>query len=330
MMALSPDSIALQPVAPMNPASDGVAVTNVVTAELFPDEGVSALYNPAWDAATIRWFFRSITEPHPAWKEQVWIDLITDITQRITIPVPSNTEEFIATLFALPLSSSRDACILWGLVSDTTNPALSDFLFSFSTNHFGESYSRPGWSDSVDRTTFSLWPMRGLGTPDLLDRLNRFMDDGVKSADRRFASPRWWSLDPNRYPVEARQWLLEYWRPEIQHYMFERWYYSERPEALSVLDEFLRRAELLPWSDPLWRIDRWQPEERRHIKRLLLEEYRNKRNEFAKLYARWIEDDKRMPLHWGCYTDDYWDDYRKEPEPIRRDYQRTVGNTAYP
>jgi len=120
------------------------------------------------------------------------------------------------------------------------------------------------------------------------------------------------TISPDRFPVEAKDWLLNSPEEAVRLGMAYNWLHSSRPETPGLIELHAQWLETLPPDRPFWSDGGKNSYKRKYIRDL-----RKWASTYAVEYQRWIEDGKSKSFDCGCYSDDHWPRYKKEREAER-------------
>jgi len=240
------------------------------------------------------------------------------------IPAVSNLSDFVRALYYLPFSNDMHFGLSCSIVGSMTNAELAGVLFDMWTNDYGKECRMPESRFVITRRS-PLHALRKIGTPEVIDRLNHAWLTLHGSA-LPYSGPGE-TIAPDVYPQEARDWLFNYPILSVRDAMVSVWYHSQRPETPDLLRAYARRLRATPVDNLYWGTTNHSvrdpfgnlPAARTDDKRARIREINDYADMFERQYGRWLKDKQRLPLHYGCYRDGNWDEYRHLSEKERRD-----------
>jgi hypothetical protein len=235
---------------------------------------------------------------------------LTNAAQRADASPPHDGHELLRCIYTLPLTNEGEGFV-FSIISGVTNEAHANLLvWAFTNFHFlgvdiagvdsMQQQSLMGKSDS------SVLALVNMGTPALMDRLNKLLRQLQNEGTPIYEACH--TIDPRKYPVEARAWLLNYPEPRVRYNMCNEWLRSGRPETPILINEYCTRVNSMPDDFYLWK---GEPNivaaKRREIKatRMACDEYVRK-------YKRWMADGQKEGFNSGYYDDENWDQYMTE------------------
>lgn len=206
-----------------------------------------------------------------------------------------------------------------GVIERTTNAAATEvLLWSFTNYHSvalgmpmenGE-YSSTGHFAMSGMSSSSLSGLRHIGTPDAMDRVNHVLRQLCNEGRSIFEPDE--TIDPDTYPKEAADWLLNYPEDKVRMSMAHRWLKSSRPETPELIRKHIKWVKGLSKTHSAW-YNSYDGS----YKAAMVESMEQQLKEYQVRYRRWEEDGKRLNINSGEYRDEYWDEYRKEREAQR-------------
>ena len=268
-----------------------------------------------WNYETFKFFQNQLGLSFSKRRENILVNAITNTAIANNLEVPSNIVGFTKCMFYLPLTNERADCERASFFSNITNEVVGDTLLTLFTNHYKEKYIQPGWYEPYDRSDLCLSALGNIRTPELMDKLNKALIELNKN-NRRFKEPNA-TIDPDRFPKESEDWLFNSPYNKVKDKMAGNWLGSERPETVDVLRRYIKKLDKMDKMDPYF-IDGWREDDKPHMKKLRLKRLNDQVDKYERRYQRWIEDDKRMPLRYGTYSNGSWEEYKKESEEERK------------
>jgi len=251
------------------------------------------------------------------------------------VAVVSNVCDFARVLYYLSFTNNQHVSAASTLLGGVTNQQLVPTLIDIWTNEYGKQYIMPETGSAVIRRCL-INALRRMGTPDVVEQLNHAWA-GLNQRGLVLGPPGE-TISPDRCPQEAREWLFTHWSPTVRARMVDRWLESERPETPNVLRLYIKKLEATALDDPYWGpTNAWVrdpfgrlPASRAYEKQAWIAEIKDKTEHYARKYRRWLKDEQRMPLHYGCYRDGNWDEYRRlSEEDRRRRYGKQYGSPVF-
>jgi len=286
-------------------------VSNIDTIVIAPSDATICTVVPTnvgWNAENVAHWLRVLGTPFDA--DMTGVIVATALAAHTT--VASNAVDFIRELYYLPFTNDAQVGAIGEIIWNTTNVECADGLFALWTNAQGRTFTLPESGNNLDGAYCLLKPLRTMGTPEIIDKINKgWLDLKKKGVFSGLPSE---TISPDAYPKEARDWLFHYPITAVRDAMANTWYWSERPEAAQVLRDYIKRLKATSINDSYWDA----PEPRDSYKRARIKEIQNLADNYERQYQRWLEDKQRMPLHSGLYEDNGWDDYRQLSEQERR------------
>jgi len=246
-------------------------------------------------------------------------EIITNASCIEKLPVPESLDQFVQSLYSFSLTNVCKESFVHDILScmDTTNETITDILLWGFTNYAILAYQLPGTYDENavkciynDRSSASVRGLQSIGTPSVIGKLNKVIrklkDEGID-----IDKPDW-TISPDRFPIEAKDWLLNSPEERLRLGMANAWLHSSRPETPGLIELHAQWLETLPPDRPFW-----SDGGKNSYKREYIRDLRKWASTYAVEYQRWIEDGKSKSLDYGCYRDENWPRYKKEREAER-------------
>jgi len=286
-----------------------------------------------WDAENVDYWMKQLGAPLSFRDYGGLTNDLVETAVRHGMACPTSIIEFAHALYFMPLTKDRLVGTSQILISRATNQVLAPLLIDLFTNDYGRYHVLPESDIKYSRTHDLTDALRGIGTPHVIEQLNQAWAELNKGEPWR--SPPGETISPDRYPQEAREWLFTHWSPAVREAMVSRWLKSERPDTPEVLRLYIKKLEATALDDPYWGPTNAAvrdpfgrlPAARAYEKQAHIAEVRDWTEHYARKYRRWLKDKQRMPLHYGCYRDGNWDEYRRLSEADRqRRYGKQYGS----
>lgn len=278
---------------------------------LAPAQIQQIITNASWDEATLTscWSQIGPFEEMTLSKKQA-ITKLTNAAHNARLPAPSNGEELLKSVYEL-LLTNQDEGFVHLILSGVTNEAYADLLIWGFTN-FHIQASQIADLHKIERDVLmsksqcSFLSLGNIGTPAVMDRLNKLLRQ-LQNEGHGIYEPGA-VINPANYPVEAREWLLNYPEPLVRYGMLDEWLHSGRPETPELVDAFCKRLTAFPDDFYLWRGDPDVAASKRDI----IEEVKRARASYVRRYKRWMADGQKENFNSGNYYDELWDAYKKK------------------
>ena len=297
-----------------SPISEKNTNTNIVNKKVSQE---NTFTNFSWDYDTFEYFQLQLGHSISKWSEKKLVNAITNIAIANNIKIPSNIIDFTECMFYLPITNQRAAGNMACLFSYITNEIVGNKLLQLFTENYGKRYKMPNWERDFDRSDRALSALGNIGTPELMDKLNKALIELNKNKNnKQYKGPNA-AIEPDRFPKESKDWLFNSPYPKVRKKMAGNWLGSERPETVEVLRRYIKKLEKTPKLDPIF-IMGAREYDKPHLKEIRLKRLNDQVDRYERKYKRWIEDDKRMPLRSGCYRDEDWEEYKNESEEERK------------
>ena len=300
-----------------------LAATNDMT-------GMSAT---AKDATNVSWTYGMVTSYVAQLgniKDKQTFQIVTNAAFLETLPVPSTIEEFVQSIYLFSLTNFKMEPRVLSILSSmrTTNESVSDIVLCGFTNYALLARQLPGsyYENKLkglynDRATASIRALQSIGTPSVIDKLNKVLRK-LKDEGKDTGEPCR-TISPDRFPLEAKDWLLNYPDDEVRMNMARNWLKSSRPETPELIKQHIKWCKTLPANHPYWSNragECW--------KDTIIKSRESEMKEFEVRYQRWIEDGKHLNINEGSYRDEYWEGYKKEREAERaKEHNARTGTT---
>lgn|GEM_PF-5648945 len=283
------------------PAADTLATTTAATVIA----GVSApawVSNAAWDIATVAACWRQFGPVDlGSYTEREAIEKLTNFASSAGLSPPRNGEELLMALYDVTPTNEKDG-LMFGILRCVTNETYTDLLLWGYTNFYYDARRIVDMQDlyrdiAMTKSHCSLNSLRNMGTPTVIDRVNK-MQRLMCDAGDDLSMPGE-TIDPAQYPVDAREWLLNYPEPDVRYNMVHEWLHSGRPETPELLNEWCRRINSMPDDFHLWAGDPNVPASKRKIVRYV----KDLRVRYIRRYQRWQADGQKDCFNSGRYRD---------------------------
>ncbi len=271
----------------------------------------------SWTSNSICFYLNQLKPD--SYGNEYYVKIIKEAAIRTKAEQPKTLNDFLKTVLNLNVTNIRDARELSYLYYQSNNETVYDVLMWGYTNFYFEAekmpgeYGKSGWknviyvkSDSCKRGIYNI------GNPGVINKLNE--------ATQMLIGKSSYTINPNKYPKEAADWLFNSPYPKVRKRMVERWCKSERPEKIEVLRKYIKKLEKTAKMDPYFTRGLYE-DEKAYGKKVMINEIKKLVDKREIEYKRWIEDGKRMPLVHGIYYyDDLWEEYKKttEKEKIKK------------
>jgi len=289
-----------------------------------------------WDAESVAYWMEQLGTPLRVRHYTRFTNAFLSTALELNVQPVSNVSQFLHVLYFMPFTSNACIADAVSFVRYSTNACLVNVLLDLFTNDYKKMYTWPETGTAYEKSGSSLDALRGIGTPHVIEQLNQAWAELNKGEPWR--SPPGETISPDRYPREAQEWLFTHWSPTVRARMVDRWLESERPETPNVLRLYIKKLEGTAVEDPYWGpTNAWVrdpfgrlPASRAYEKQAWIAEIKDKTEHYARKYRRWLKDEQRMPLHYGCYRDGNWDEYRRlSEEDRRRRYGKQYGSPVF-
>jgi len=322
-----------------------------------------------WNEETVKEFMRELkpSVDKGTSYEKYFINEVTNKCISMNIPVPNNIIEFAKILYELPITDYEGPFFLVSIFSVTTNDVLTDLLLWGFTNYYfeakaldkilppapklirkefictnrtGEIYTirkpinraeatrRENIIGAVSvKSSVSLSGLRNIGTPEAIDKLNKVLQHLVDIGQEIHEPGH--DIDPNKYPKEAEEWLLNSPYPEVRKGLVNKWANSERSEKFDILEKYLKKLKKLPLNDPYFPKG-YSESDKRETKKYRIKSIKKSIKREKRIYKNWLEDGKRMPLNYGCYGGDNWDNWEAYKKRSEKERKRRYGKYYKP
>lgn len=319
---------------------------------------------PRWDRACLETYLDCMGEYKRTRSFDKLLDYVIAAATTASMRVPTNALDFARLLYDVPATTNLAYPI--SLLRSVTNEALAELLLWGMTNYFAEWHDllptlprmEPRYHHSVitnshgkavgqsaelqnpddiawtqflssrvqQKCDYSFFGLRSIGTPRVVHALNCLLNT-YRYRGEKISDPTA-TIAPDKYPEEARRWLLTSPFLHTKNAMAAAWYTSHRPEAPEVLRLYIAQLKHMPVQNDQWFI--FRDPEAAEIKRHEIWRLTTITDEYERMYKRWLADGKRMPLHYGCYHDENWRDYKKRsPAERKARYGTTYREEGY-
>ena len=227
-----------------------------------------------WNEKTVRTYINSIKPPNRyKYVDNRIINIITNTAIANNINVPTNIIDFTQFILEFPSTNYNSVWRVLDIIHGCTNEILGKFLLLQFTNYYGEKYMLPGWEGSVNRSDPCLWAIRTIGTPELMDNLNKAWLE-MRKNDRRYPGPGE-TIEPDRFPKESEDWLFNSTYCRTREIMVTEWLECKRPERVDVLRKYIKKLENTDKMDPYF-THGWPKKDKPYLKKIVIDQLKER------------------------------------------------------
>ena len=243
---------------------------NIIIKKVFQE---NTFTNFAWNYDTFEYFQSQLGHSISKWREKKLINAITNTAIANNIKIPTNIVDFTECMFYLPITNQLAASDMACLFSYITNEIVGYKLLSLFTKNYGKRYKMPNWERDFDRSDRALSALLNIGTPELIDKLNKALEKLNKN-NRRYTGPGA-TISPDRFPKESEDWLFNSPYRMTREIMATRWLESKRPERVDVLRRYIKKLEDTDKMDPYFTHGGLK-EEKPYLKKIVINQLKDR------------------------------------------------------